>query len=134
MGARQLTQLFLLCSLLIGLRCQGQEGFPEPRELAGANSEESSWSPDGKRIAFDSARDSKYFNIYVLDVGTGTVTRLTKSEANDITPAWSPDGRRIAFTSQRDGNREVYVMNADGSAQTRLTNSPSADGQAFWFP
>ena len=37
-------------------------------------------------------------------------------------PAWSPDGRRIAFDSQRDGNREIYVMDADGSGVTRLTD------------
>jgi hypothetical protein len=36
---------------------------------------------------------------------------------------------RIAFSSNRDGNFEIYVMNADGSAQTRLTNNP-AYGQA----
>lgn len=39
-------------------------------------------------------------------------------------------GGKIVFTSERDGNREIYVMNADGSAQTRLTNNPAADEQA----
>ena len=39
---------------------------------------------------------------------------------------------RIAFTSNRDGNDEIYVMNADGSGLTNLTNNPAADGAAFW--
>ncbi|HTI05676.1 MAG TPA: Ig-like domain-containing protein [Gemmatimonadales bacterium] len=43
-------------------------------------------------------------------------------------PAFSPDGSRIAFVSQRDGNAEIYVMNADGSGATRLSNDPQADG------
>src|SRR5436190_4380861 len=34
---------------------------------------------------------------------------------------------KIAFSSDRDGNFEVYVMNADGSDQTRLTNAPGRD-------
>ena len=36
-------------------------------------------------------------------------------------PVWSPDGRKLAFVSDRDGDAEVYVMNADGSGQRRLT-------------
>ena len=36
-------------------------------------------------------------------------------------PAWSPDGRRIAYLSRREGSKELYVMNADGSGQQRLT-------------
>lgn len=41
---------------------------------------------------------------------------------------------KIAFTSNRDGNLEIYVMNADGSGQTRLTNSPLKDEQPTWSP
>ena len=41
---------------------------------------------------------------------------------------------RIAFISDRDGNYEIYVMNADGSAQTRLTNSPDIiEGRPHWY-
>ena len=41
---------------------------------------------------------------------------------------------KIAFTSGRDGNWEVYVMNADGSNQTNLTNSPDHDAWPSWGP
>jgi uncharacterized caspase-like protein len=41
---------------------------------------------------------------------------------------------RIAFDSDREGNLEIYVMNADGSEQTRLTNNPAGDGLPAWSP
>ena len=41
---------------------------------------------------------------------------------------------RIAFASDRDGNFEIYVMNADGSNQTNLTNDPAGDLAPIWSP
>jgi Tol biopolymer transport system component len=41
---------------------------------------------------------------------------------------------KIAFGSKRDGNGEIYVMNADGSEQRRLTNNPAIDGRPSWSP
>ena len=55
--------------------------------------------------------------------------RLTNNTTPDINPDWSADGTRIAFSSFRDGNFEIYVMNANGSGQTRLTNKAGADTQ-----
>ena len=48
--------------------------------------------------------------------------------------AAQPAPERIAFLSDRDGNFEVYVMNADGSGQTRLTTSPNFDAGPTWSP
>ena len=44
------------------------------------------------------------------------------------------DGSKIAFNSNRDGNYEIYVMNADGSGQTRLTNNPATDYYPSFSP
>ena len=41
---------------------------------------------------------------------------------------------KIAFTSDRDGNSEIYLMNADGSGQTRLTNNSFSDDFPTWSP
>lgn len=47
-------------------------------------------------------------------------------------PAWSPDGTKIVFRTDRDGNDEIYIMNADGSGQTRLTNDTASDFRPSW--
>jgi Tol biopolymer transport system component len=98
------------------------------------------WSPDGKKIAFQTTRHGK-MDIYVMSSDGSNETRLTNSPATDICLSWSPDGRKIAFASQRDGNSElfygnseIYIMNADGSNQTRLTNNPSFDMAPSWSP
>ncbi|MGH8497327.1 MAG: hypothetical protein ACRERV_00715 [Methylococcales bacterium] len=60
---------------------------------------------------------------------TGNGTRLRTAFL------WGSKGLgTIAFMSFRDGNLELYVMNADGSAQTRLTNNPAYDGDPSWSP
>ena len=54
--------------------------------------------------------------------------------AIDHDPSWSPDGRRIVFFSHRDNNQEIYVMNADGTHQMRLTDNPASDAEPSWSP
>jgi len=49
-------------------------------------------------------------------------------------PAWSPDGRKIAFVSDRDLNPGIYVMNADGSRQRRLTGEADLNAGQTWSP
>lgn len=48
--------------------------------------------------------------------------------------AEAPTTPKILFTSSRDGNREIYIMNPDGSEQVRLTQHPANDLQAVWSP
>ena len=48
--------------------------------------------------------------------------------------AQAPTTPKILFTSSRDGNREVYIMNPDGSDQVRLTKHPANDLNAVWSP
>lgn len=93
----------------------------------------SAWSPRGDQIAFQSNRDGN-FEIYLVAVDTGQITRLTQNEKTDSMPAWSPDGSKIAFVSDQDGDGEIYVMEADGSNRVRLTYSPGEDTQPAWSP
>ena len=94
-----------------------------------------SWSPDGKRIAFQSDRrgDLVKFDIYVMDADGGNEQKLTNHRAWDGSPSWSPDSKRIAFYSNRDGNAEIYVMDADGGNQQNLTNHANSDASPAWL-
>lgn len=63
--------------------------------------------------------------------------QLTDGPDEDFAPKWSPDGRRIAFMRRepsKDYLRDVYVMNADGGNQTRITSDTLDDSYPNWTP
>ena len=98
-----------------------------------------SWSPDGKKIVFQSPPPNR--DIFVVDLATGELTNLTNDPNDpaddswdDFRADWSPDGRKIAFTSNRSGNPEIYVMNADGSDPQGLTFSGATSSAPDWSP
>lgn len=97
------------------------------------------WSPDGRFLAFDSTdrcsgpdlgdRTSAVFRANPNGGGRRLLAR------NASQPAWSPDGRKVAFVRfLRRGNAEIFVMNADGSNQRRLTRNPTIDSAPDWQP
>jgi Tol biopolymer transport system component len=84
-----------------------------------------------------------------------TRVTLSGSAFRDEQPVWSPDGTKLAFITTRDStvvtwdewhleqlvvmtklliNKEIYVMNADGSSQVRLTNIMGNDDSPVWSP
>ena len=99
------------------------------------------WSPDGSNIVFESGLDGE-LSIYSIGGHGENLTRLTDGEYNDEGPVWSPDGTKIAFFSNRREGRDerpvslqIYIMNADGTGQERLTDEGSAlDYNPSWSP
>jgi Tol biopolymer transport system component len=96
-----------------------------------AEDRDTTWSPDGARIAFTSSREDG--GIYAMDADGRNVARL-----NDVPDAylarWSPDGLHIAFRSGHDGNEDLFVMDADGSNLIRLTNDVHVETDLAWSP
>ena len=122
------------------------------------------WSPDGERIAFlaQQEENTEVWNpdLYVMTAEGADQTNLTKSDAEEtigfsfggsaFANPWSPDAKRLAFSratyepgdaeGQVEATIEIYVMNADGSGQKRLTDKQgmfvgwSPDGREVLFP
>lgn len=90
------------------------------------------WSPDGSKLAFASDRGGSGLDVYTRGADA-TVVRLTQNFGG-YRPAWSPDGARIAFVSDRSGNAKIYLMDADGSNQVRITNNASYESDPAWSP
>jgi uncharacterized repeat protein (TIGR01451 family) len=94
------------------------------------------WSPDGSKIAFSTYIDGSYDIVTVAPDGSNLVN-LTRAAKFDNQPRWSSDGKKIAFVSNRasvDNTLALYVMNADGSNQTRVTSSTANELNPNWKP
>ncbi len=89
------------------------------------------WSPRGEKIVFMCRFGGN--QICLINPDSSALQQLT-SVGNNEEPTWSPDGRHIAFTSTRNGQREVFVMHADGSEQRRLTNNGRENYLPDWSP
>ena len=110
------------------------------------SSEESSWglalSPDGRRIAM-TLLTNLGMDIWVKQLPTGPVSRLTLHPGQDRAPAWTPDGRSITFLSNRpispDTTRRanpfaLWEQAADGTGEPRLLWGKDAPTDGFWSP
>jgi len=99
-------------------------------------------SPDGRRIALTLLTDLGT-DIWIKQLPTGPVSRLTLYDGEDRSPAWTPDGRAITFLSDRpvstDTARQVNRFNvweqaADGTGEPRLLWGKGGPTDAFWSP
>jgi TolB protein len=118
----------------------------------GVYTAEGTLSPDGQTIVFTSLKDGD-LDIYTMRVDGSNLKRLTTAPGYDGGPFWSHDGKRIvyrawhpadtALTNYQDllrqrlvrpNRMEIWIMNADGSNQQRITNLGGANFAPYFTP
>ena len=68
------------------------------------------WSPDSKKMALVLSTRDGNLDIYVLDLATQQLTRITDDPGIDTEPQWSKDGQSLYFTSDRAGGPQIYKV------------------------
>ena len=91
------------------------------------------FSNDGNKIAFSIIRGGNT-DVYVMDLRSRQITRLTNDPGIDTSPSFSPDGSQIVFTSDRSGSARLYVMRSDGSGQRPISRGGGLYTAPSWSP
>ena len=91
------------------------------------------FSPDDSKVAF-AAEASGASNIYVMDLASHALHRLTSGLTIDTSPSFSPDGGQIVFNSDRGGSPELYVMSAGGGDIHRISFGAGRYTAPVWSP
>ena len=117
----------------LSLSSPGVAAGPPARFIASTRADAAAqYSPDGKRIAFESNR-SGVQGIWVSDAdGSNAVELFSRAGTICGTPRWSPDGQRIAFDFNAEGNFDIYVIRASGGKPIRLTTDSVDDDSPSW--
>lgn len=112
---------------------------PERLTDTDANNSAPAWSLEAKRIAFQTNRNG-HPQIFLMRADGTDQTLLADLGVNElgqqlgaVFPSWSPDGQMLCFSSQRQP-RDIFVIRADGSGLTNITNDPSDDFRCDWSP
>ncbi len=108
------------------------------------------WSPNGYEIAFMGIKNGAS-DIYIFNTQTKNIHKVTDDVFSDSDPSFSPDGTKIAFASDRGAflsappsdfklqdydfsQKDIYIMNVDGSGIKRITNNLYHDTSPVWTP
>ena len=97
---------------------------------------DSTWSPDGKQVAFISNISGRS-NLWLVPATGGWPTQLTISDQRQASPVWAPDGTWIAYISDHDGDEQwdIFLVSPKTGDVVNLTTSPdSAEVEPAWSP
>ena len=92
-----------------------------------------SWSPDGKKMTFQTQVDDRW-DIYVMDVAGRNPRPLTSDAPGDFHPVWSPDGSTIAFYSDRSIPARVWLIESDGTSLREFPIEITGIADFSWSP
>ncbi len=91
------------------------------------------FSPDGNHVIF-SLSDEGNSDIYLMDLRTRRMTRMTDHPGIDTSPSFSPRGDKIVFNSDRGGSQQLYLMNLNGTGIKRISYSRGRYATPVWSP
>jgi len=92
------------------------------------------FSPDGKSIIFSMANKNANLDLYILNISTGDVQRITKDSAADYNPVWHPDGQYVSFTSHSGGTPNIHTVNINTGESKQISDVGDAIWAAQWSP
>jgi Tol biopolymer transport system component len=110
-------------------------GSPSPLLASAFPDITPSYSPDGRRIAFQSGRagEGEPSDIWLADADGSNATRLTRGPGSlQGSPCWSPDGRWIAFNALSAGETDIWAIRTDGSGLRQVTREPGSEVVPSW--
>jgi Tol biopolymer transport system component len=108
-------------------RSEGSRDYAEPF----------GWSPDGKRLLIVRNLPDRASQIAMMTVATGSIQAIKSFGWNQPSPALSPDGRYIAYEAPAEDkpeDRDIFILAADGSADTPAVRTPAVDRYPAWSP
>ncbi len=79
------------------------------------------WSPDGSKLALTLSQADGNLDIFVMDLASRSLARMTDDPAIDTEPCFSADGQAVYFTSDRSGRPQIYRMSLAGGKAQRVT-------------
>jgi Tol biopolymer transport system component len=92
-------------------------------------------SPDDRHVALSRAAQGGGYDVWLMDLLRGGLTRFTFDPLSDGSPVWSPDGMRIAFVSNRQRGPGLYVKPSSGAREEELLFESTAYQAPFsWSP
>lgn len=105
---------------------------PERLTDIGRMQSASSWSPDGRVVAFTQVNPNTGSDVFVMDITSDRVPRpFADSRFSEGSPRFSPDGRWIAYASNESGRNEIYVQAYPGpGAKIQISTEGGTD--AVW--
>ncbi|MBK9654134.1 MAG: S9 family peptidase [Rhodanobacteraceae bacterium] len=96
-------------------------------------------SPDGRKLVyerqfFDTMKDVRRSNLWLVDSATGAAQPLTTGSVSDGQAAWSPDATRIAYVSSDEGKAQIFVRWLSSGATARITQLERGPSNLAWSP
>ena len=129
-GTRILFASFRTGGTLSDIYVMNSDGTGVTRLTSGVGNEGvHDWSPDGTKIVYAASG----IGVFVM-AADGSSPTLIHADGTIWIPTWSPDGSLIAFTKTVGGQRDLFVINADGSGAVNVTNSTTNEQDYAWSP